>query len=263
MKHPALCFDRYHVSRKSVLVAAAIMWCSIGVSSRSMAQGLRPARQDILEMYVFNGVDEATFKKQLNDQAKLVVDRLTKITAIDEAQQQKLKLAATGDIRRFYRELEIARDKTKEIDIQDQEEMQKAWQVVMPIQQRMNEGILNESSLFEKLLEAVLTVEQRSAYDKYLREREHALYASIASATIADMEKSLPLRSKQRAELRELLESSPFPKKVPNHFLYIVGWVLLGRLDEAKTAVILDEQQQKTFKQLTQQYENQAGNFTW
>jgi len=247
-----------------VLVAVVLLTCTIGVTRQSLAQvRMGAARQDILAMYVFNGIDEATFKKQLDEQTKLVVDRIVKITAIDDAQRRKLTLAATGDLHRFYRELETVREETKDFDIQNQEQMQKVWQIVSPVQQRVNAGILNETSLFEKLLAAVLTVEQRAAYDEYLRKRERALCTAVLHATIADLEKSLPLTVEQRTRLLALLEANPFPKKVQNGSLYNVGYVLLARLNDTEVAKILDESQHKTFKGITKQFENQAGGLTW
>lgn len=247
-----------------VLIAVVILTCPLGVTRQSLAQvQIRPARQDILAMYVFNGVDEATFKKQLDEHAKLVVARIVKITAIDDVQRQKLMLAATGDLRRFYRELETVREKTKDLDIQNQEQMQKAWQIMSPVQQRVRAGILNETSLLEKLLGAVLTVEQRTAYDEYLRKRERNLCTAVLHATIADLEKSLPLTVDQRTKLLELLDANPFPKKVQNGSLYNVGWVMLGRLNDTEVTKILDDLQLKTFKRITKQFENQAGGLTW
>jgi len=251
---------------KIALIATVILTCTISAARQSAAQVQARAanvRQDVLAMWVFNQVDELTFKKQLDDQAKMVVDRIVKITGIEESQRQKLLLAATGDLSRFYRELETVREKTKDFDIQNQEQMQKAWQIVSPVQQRVSQGILNETSLFEKLLEAVLTVDQRAAYDEYLQKRERALCTAVLLATIADMEKSLPLTVEQRTKLLALLEANPFPKKVQNGVLYNVGWLLLARLDDAEVAKILDAQQQKAFKQLTKQFENQAGGLTW
>lgn len=293
MNHPVLLFTCEILRGRISMTVAAIMTLTIGAGRQSAAQvpanqlqavpavpanqlpavranQLRAvqaaqiqAHRDILAMYVFNGVDEATFKKQLDDQAKVVVDRIVKITGIDESRRQKLMLAATGDLRRFYRELETVRMQTKDLDTQNQEQMQKAMQMVMPIRQRVSAGILNEASLFEKLLEAVLTEDQRAAYDEYLRKRERALCTAVLHATIADMEKSLPLTVEQRTKLLDLLEANPFPKKVQGRSLYNVGWLLLARLDDAEVAKILDAQQQQAFRQLTKQFENQAGGLTW
>ena len=300
MNHPELFFTCAILRRRIPLIVAAIMTLTIGAERQSAAQvraDLPPAdraaqvkadraaqleaaqvkgaarlraaqaqiqaRQDILAMYVFNGVDEATFKKQLDDQAKLVVDRIVKITSINDVQRQKLTLAATGDLHRFYRELEAVREKTKEFDIQNQEQMQKAWQIISPVQQRVQAGILNETSLLEKLLGTVLTVEQRTAYDEYLQKRERNLCTAVLHATIADLEKSMPLTVEQRTKLLVLLEANPFPKKVQNGFLYNVGWVLLARLDGTEVAKILDDSQHKTFKRIAKQFENQAGGLTW
>ena len=264
MKHPVL-FSTCEIQRSQVaIIAAAMLICTIGSTHRAAAQGRAAVvRQDILAMYVFNGADEAAVKKQQDDGATVLVDRIVQITGIDESQRQKLTLAATGDLQRFYRELDLVREQTKDFDIQNQEQMQKAWQIMSPVQQRVHQGIFSQASLFEKILKAVLTEDQRTSYDEYLRKRERNLCTAVLHATIADMEKSLPLTGEQRTKLLELLEANPFPKKVQNGSLYNVGWVLLERLDDTEVAKILDSQQQQTFKKMTKQFENQAGGLTW
>ena len=249
----------------TVLVVASVMAWIVrpGQCLAQVQVGGRVRQADILSMYVFNGSDESTFKKQLDDQTKLVVDLIAKVVSIDDSQKRKLNLAVAGDLTRFYRELEIVREKTKDLDIQNQADMQKAWQEVMPVRKRADEGILSENSLFDKVLGSVLSLEQREQYNKYLRDKEIALFKAILRAAVSDMEKSLPLTSQQRTDLIELVEKKPFPRRITRAYHAYVGVILLGRLSDQETAAILDEHQQKTFNKLKQQYEAYANGVTW
>ncbi len=243
------------------LIVAAVVLLMARPSS-CLAQ-FRNDRTDILAVYVFNGSDESTFKARLEDQAKLLVERIAKVVSIEDSQKQKLTLAATGDLTRFYRELEIVREQTKGLNIQKQQDMQKAWEFVMPVRERIETGILNEGSLFEKVIGSVLTVEQRQQYDQYLREKEIAQYKAILHAAIADMEKVLPLASHQRTALIQLVESKPFPQKVARRNLPTVGYVFLGRLSTKETTAIFDDEQQAVFEKLKQRYAGHAGGISW
>ncbi len=129
MKCPSLFFGGESLRRRMILIAMVVAICTFGNPSQSAAQvqiravqiQARAAGRDLFASHVFRGVDEATFNKQLDDQAKVVTDRIVKITGIGESQRQKLLLAATGDLRRFCRELERAREETKDLDTHKQQ----------------------------------------------------------------------------------------------------------------------------------------------
>lgn len=214
-------------------------------------------------MYLFRGADEATYKRQLEQSLEMRAERVSKVAGLDAAQESKLKLAVQGDLGRFYREIMTVREATKALNIQNAADQQRAWQEVMPLQQRAAKGILDENSLFEKMLSVTLTAEQREKYDNYLRERDVAHFTSILKMTVADMEKSLPLTERQRTELIQLVVNKPFPRRIPIEQEAYVGYIILSRLSDLETANLLDEHQQKTFAKWKQQYGNFGNGVRW
>lgn len=214
---------------------------------------------DILSMYLFNGSDEATFRRQLEQRSHVRIARIAEVVGLDEAQRSKLELAAHGDLSRFYRELDHVRQKTKGLNPQNNEDMQKAWEHIMPIQQKATQGIVTDDSLSERILRSLLTDEQKAKYIEFLQERRAAQFHAILRITVADLEKALPLTEKQRAALIKLVEDKPLPDNVQlrqQGMQAYLGFVMLGRLKDDELKDVLDEQQLKTFRQLTEQYAN-------
>lgn len=217
------------------------------------------ARQpDILSMYLFNGADEATFRKQLENRAQIRVTRIAEVVVLDANQLEKLRLATLGDLSRFYRELEHVRQKTKGLNAQNQNDMQKAWELIAPVQQRVAQGIIGKDSLTESILQRLLNEAQQTKYAEFQQQRRAAQFRSILRMTLADMEKSLPLTEKQRDELIKLGEGKELPDNAfmqPQMAAYL-GFVMLARLTDNELANLLDKQQLMTFRKLTERYAN-------
>lgn len=220
-------------------------------------------RQDVLAAYLFNGSDEETFRRRLEQSTEMRVNRMAQVAHLDASQLQKLQLAARGDLSRFYRELEQVRVKVKDVDMRNGNDMQKAWQAISPLQIRLANGIIDEDSLLERVMSTLLSPEQEQKYRDYLRERQVARYRSILLVTVADLEKVLPLTAKQRSELIKLLEGKKFPSKCQPGLEAYVGQAMLSRLREDEARSVLDESQCKTLARLNEQYAPMANNFTW
>ncbi len=219
-------------------------------------------QQDIVAMYLFNGADEATFKRRLEQQIELRVERIAQVVDLEVTQLEKLRLAAHGDLSRFYRELGHVREKTKGLNQQNQQEMQQAWQHISPLQSRLSEGIINQNSLTERILATLLTDEQQAKYDVYLSERNQARLRAVIALAIVDVEKVVPLTERQRTELIKLLNANALKHELFfNHRYPYFGFVLLAKLTDEELTPLLDEQQQKALRQLTKPYEGMPLNF--
>ncbi len=232
--------------------------------ARCQAQALFVApRQDVLAMYLYNGGDEASFKRQLELRTERQVKRMAHVAQLDPPQLEKLELAAQGDLSRFYRELERVRLKVKDLDARNRNDMQQAWQAISPLQTRIANGIIDENSLLERVMSTLLTPEQEEIYREYLRERQKAKFTAILMMTIADLEKAMPLTAKQRSELIKLLESKKFPRKCQTNLEAYVGHAMLARLSADETKKLLDVEQRKTLQLFKEMYAPLANNFTW
>lgn len=215
---------------------------------------------DILAMYLFNGADEATFRRQLENRAQIRVTRIAEVVELDAAQLEKLKLATHGDLSRFYRELDHVRQKTKGLNAQNQQDMQKAWEFISPVQQRVAKGIIGKDSLTERILESLLDDEQQAKYAEFQRQRHAAQFRAILRMTVSDLEKSLPLTEKQRDELIKLAEGQQLPHHAfdQQQAQVDLGYVMLARLRDNEISDLLDKQQLLTFRKLTEQHANLA-----
>lgn len=222
------------------------------------AQGRNLRQPDILAMYLFNGADEATFRRQLENRAQIRVTRIAEVVGLDPEQLEKLQLATHGDLSRFYRELEHVRQKTKGLSSQNQNDMQKAWEFISPVQQRVANGIIGEDSLTERILQSLLDEEQRAKYAEFQRQRSAAQFRTILRMTVSDLEKSLPLTEKQRDELIKLVEGKELPEKVfmQQQMQAYLGYVMLARLSDNELSDLLDKQQLLTFRKLIDQVAN-------
>ncbi len=214
-------------------------------------------------MYLFNGADEATFRRQLENRAQIRVTRIAEVVKLDSSQLEKLQLATHGDLSRFYRELDHVRQKTKGLNPQNQQDMQKAWEFISPVQQRVSKGVIGEDSLTERILQSLLDDEQQTKYAEFQRQRHMAHFRAILRITISDLEKSMPLTEKQRDELIKLAVAQQLPHHAfdQQQMQAYLGYVMLARLRDHELSDLLDKQQLLTYRKLTEQYANMMVRF--
>jgi hypothetical protein len=221
------------------------------------------APRDFVTLYLFNGISEETWKKNLEKRVELRLFRIEEIVGLEEAQRTKLELALKGDLCRFYRSMALAREQTKGLDMRNQNDVQKGWQIIMPLQQQAAKGVIDENSLFEKVLSIILTEKQRGQYDDYSRKRQRTQVNAFINMTIVEIEKSLPLSAHQRQALVKIIQEKPLPALIPANATPYVGYAMLSRVTAADLQDLLDESQQKVFLQIQQQYAGQARAIKW
>lgn len=250
-----------HLHRSWVLLAMLYMAYAPTIA-RGQIFGFQPAEQDVVSMYLFNGKDEAGFKRNLETSCQLRVDRVAEVVGLTEDQRSKLELAIRGDLSRVYREMEKVRQKTKGLNMQDQADMQKAWQEISPLYQRFqNGGVIDENSLYENVLASVLDEQQREQFQQYLDGRRQFKMQALAAASLSEMEKQMPLLADQREQLIKLVRQVPVPRKANGMHAY-VGYAILGRVKRNAVADILDENQLKVYDDLIKQF-GRIGGIQW
>lgn len=206
-------------------------------------------------MYLFNGEDEATFKAQLQARAALRASRVSEVAGLDKRQREKLNWALQGDLNRFFRDMEAARRKTEGLNLQNQNEMQAAWQHIAPLHQKITtQGVLGDDSLFEKVLATSLEPQQSEKLETYLQSRAGAELSAIIRVTLAELEKSIPLLQSQRNRLIELIQKQDLPKSIQPGMEVMAGFYVLSKLKEGDISAILDEKQCVAFTKMQKQY---------
>lgn len=253
-------WDSTSLSQRLVRWSAILVLCAMAghwSCPQCHAQfGVQP--RDFLAMYLFNGADEATFRRRLEQSTQVRIDRIADAVGLDVAQRAKLELANQGDLCRFYRDLEQLRQKVKGLDPQKNDDFQAAWAHIAPVQQRLSRGIIDENSLSERILKNLLDDEQQTLYEQFQRERQTARLHAIVRISIAELEQSVPLTEKQRGGLIKLLDEKILSdnRVVDQQVQVFYGYVLLGQLPDDQLTGLLDEQQKITLDKLIAAYKN-------
>ncbi len=218
-------------------------------------------RQDIVQMYLYRNQTEEAFRANLLARAEGKVELIASVCGIREDMQHKLQLAARSDVNRFMREVADVREKTRQFDLDNQNQMQEAWQIVMPLYQRSNSDLLNEDSLFMKLFPKVLTQEQEAAYKNHLAARQAQRRRASIRVLVVEIEKSMPLRSEQRDALVAALEEIPTPHAFTESRNAGLGYALLAKVKVDDVG--LDEQQLAVFNLFRERYAGFAQGLQW
>ncbi len=253
--------NRFAMTRMWMLLVC--MGWFVSPDGRCCAQVVAIQQPDILALYLFNGADEATFRRQLENRAQVRVARIAEVVELDTVQLEKLKLATQGDLSRFYRELEHVRQKTKGLNSQNPQDMQKAWEVISPVQQRLANGVIDQDSMTERILQSLLNEEQQTKYTEFQRQRHAAQFNAILRMTISDLEKSVPLTEKQRDRLIKIAQGQKLPANAfdQQQLQAYVGYFSLATISDQELGDLLDEQQLRTLRKLTEPIANMFGGF--
>jgi hypothetical protein len=219
------------------------------VSQPAIAQ-----EQDWIQAWVFNGRTEASVRLGLQNQAEQKLDQLKENCQLTDEQHTKLKLAAAGDINRFFHEVALARKATTGLDQQDQNAVQEAWNVVSPLTTRLTTGLFGEKSLFAKVMARTLDASQVIEYRRLLEEQLERRYHAVVLTTVSTIEDSLPLVREQRAQLIELLDRQKLKSAPQQGMETYIGYAKLAKVPDAELEKIFDKDQLKTLQSLRQRY---------
>ena len=225
------------------------------LASHAEAQLFLNAEQQVagqFESMAFGGQTEAAIRKKLQSQFELEIKQMILCCNLSESQQEKLRLAAQGDISRFFRTVEKARKSSQAFNVNDQEQMQKFWQIASPIQTKLQSGLATSDSLFRKVVDQTLEPEQKVALDKREEEVNRSRMAVYIKLRIAKIERQVPLVSSQRQSLIDMIEESIRGKNIPaENVANITDLVLSGYSDE-KLGKVLDADQVAGIRKVVQ-----------
>jgi hypothetical protein len=205
------------------------------------------------DQWVLGGKTRDQIEREVKSQLALRVESVTRACELSAAQREKLLLAGEGDLKRLHHTIEQFRERFREAG-QDQQKISAVIGEVSTLQIKMQSGIYDDSSLFQKLLRQTLNREQSARYDRQERERRKFRYEAKIELVLSNVENNISLRTEQRQRLVKLLldETEP-PKKFGQYDFYIV-FIQMGRLGEAKLRPILDAAQWQSLKTVLDQY---------
>jgi hypothetical protein len=194
----------------------------------------------------------------LRSQFALQVDAVNCAGELSSAQREKLQLAGEGDLKRLSRSINQLRDKYRAIG-QDLEKYNDFNIEASRLRTKIQSGVYDDSSLFQKVLRQTLNREQAARYEQQELERRRFRYEAEIERVLSSMEDGILLRGEQQQRLVKLfLDETEPPKKFGQYDFYFVLFQA-GKLGEAKLRPILDDAQWQSLKKVVDRYRGIEG----
>lgn len=240
----------------SLLTAALVSMSTIGFCTeddREPAAVPAPNQEFMLEesnfdQWIFQGSGTAAAgRTRINSHLTLKIEELVRTCGLTEPQQQKLRLAAQGDIKRFFDQVEVLRKKFRSVK-NDQQGWNNLWPEIHPLQQKQQVGLFGESSMFDKTLRSILSPEQQQRYQKVTDTRRRFRYRACIEVALISLSDTVALKDEQhKAIAKLLLEETPLPLRFGQQDQQIVMYGM-SKIPTAKLKAIVDERQWKLLK---------------
>lgn len=239
------------MNSKQSLVLSLVCWCLFCVS----ASGQNEFQVDraTIESWIFqrqNGSDEA--RKSLVAQVDLKISSIASDIELNDQQKELLKLAGEGDIKRFYDSVFDVIRKVEDLEM-NQNAINDAYQMTVPLQQKLAGGLFGEASLLHKVLRGSLTPDQLTAIDHAEKRRREQVVSTLVRGYLVNMDQMIPMTASQLEQLTTLLiERTAKDNLAGEYGIYVVGY-RLSKIDDKQIAEILEPQQAKALRVVTNQ----------
>jgi hypothetical protein len=208
-----------------------------------------------IDGWLFPGTQNAEAgRHRLITQSNLQIAEIARHCRLTSEQEEKLKLAASGDLERFFVDVEKVRRKFTAAN-HDRDAINEMWQEVQPLQARQSRGLTGVDSLFDRTLAKTLTSEQRVDYEKSQLERRKFRYRAAIASALHALEGNVALQHQQRQALTNLLSELPPPKNFGQYDQMLVNY-RLATLDRQQLKPLFDDRQ---WQRLEQQFAQAIG----
>lgn len=237
----------YHCGRNaSLLVCAFVLNSRLAVA----AQEFQLTEELLSQWITRNG---ASPMKLLNVQLDNKLARLHDTCDLTSLQVKKLEIAGQGDIARFNNDYQRLCDKFVG-KTYDQNKINEVYQQIQPLVQRVQNGILDDHSLFTKVLVGMLDAEQSDRFKRLEASRVYRQYRAKVMLFIVALDGIAPMLDEQRESLLTLLLNSTKPPKLTNanYDWYYALWQI-STVPEEDVKTILDEAQLRCFRMAVRQ----------
>ena len=206
------------------------------------------------DQWVFQGMRNGQGgRERVEARLDIQVAELDRLCSLSEAQKEKLRLAARGDISRFFDSVETLRAKFR-AGQHDQNVINRMWQEIQPLQRQQAMGLFNEKSLFGGVTHKILDKDQREKYDKATKQRQKFRYRATIEVSMDTLEGIVPLKQSQRdAIIAQLVDNTP-PALAFGQYDYMLVMYRLGSIADKHVKPILDERQWNLIRQQINQY---------
>ncbi len=213
----------------------------------------RALRVPDFDQWMLGGKTRDSIENQLRSQLLLHVESVNRACELSNAQREKLQLAGDGDLDRLFRAVEQLREEFREVG-EDRKKLQTAERKVSALQIKLEGGVFDDSSLFQKVLRLTLDRDQLARYDRQERERRKFHYEGKIELAVANLEVGISLRAEQRQRLIKLLLDETEPPRKFGQYDFEFIFYQAAKLEERKLRTILDEAQWPVFKNVLDQF---------
>jgi hypothetical protein len=245
----------------ALLIAATMSSIAFATEDDKEPPAVRAPNQEFMleesnfDQWIFQGSGSAAAgRNRIDSHLKLKLEELVRTCELTEAQQKKLRLAAQGDIKRFFDQVEVLRKKFRAVK-NDQNGFNDLWPEIHPLQQKQQAGLFGESSMFDKTLRSILLPEQQQRYQKVTDTRRRFRYRASIEVALISLSDTVALKDEQHKAIAKLLvEETPLPLRFGQQDQQVVMYGL-SKIPAAKLKAIVDERQWKALKPQIEQGE--------
>jgi hypothetical protein len=197
------------------------------------------------DQWIFQGSGSSTAgKARMDAYLKLKIEELTRVCELSELQKKKLTLAARGDMKRFFDQVEVVRKKFQAVK-NDRNGFNQIWQEISPLQQKQQIGLFGDSSMFAKTLQKTLTEEQLVSYRKVTEDRRRYRFRASIEVALVNLGNTVALRHDQHQALVKLIvDESALPHSFGQFDEHLVTYAM-SKIPAAKLKAIVDDRQWK------------------
>ncbi len=210
-------------------------------------------QEENFDQWIFQGSNNAAAgKARIESNVKMKLAELRRICDLTDAQAKKLSLAARGDMRQFFEEVEVVRKKFLKVR-NDQNAFNQIWQEINPLQQKQQRGLFGDSSFFAKTVRNTLTREQHEKYQVVLDDRRRFRYQAAAEVALHNLSNSPGLRHEQHEAIFKLIIEETQPPLTFGQYDQYFVFYSLAKLPDAKLKPLMDDRQWKLLQPHLQQ----------
>jgi hypothetical protein len=190
--------------------------------------------------------------QQIDSLVRMQIAALDRVCELTPEQREKLRLAGRGDAARFESQIAALRAELVNKSYKN-DEINEVFQKIQPFQQKFQNGVLGDDSIFKKIVSRTLNEAQRSEYEEEQRKRRAADYAARVDMYVAMVDRAAPMSDQQRQALVELFRKHTRPpKKVGQQPIYYVMYQA-SKIPQDELKKLFDEAQLKVIEKAFRQ----------
>lgn len=198
------------------------------------------------QMLLQSSATAQSFQQGLIAQRDALLRRVDAECDLAPAQQDELRLAGRGDVKRFFDRAAVLRYQLHARAADPGRWVRADQDRLLPLQQTLDDGIFARGSLFQKVLAHRLSAEQAGRWQQAIEKRAAMDHAAQLRLWVATLDDQLPMLQSQRLPLLELLERETRPMPVDIQYAQYVLIYQAAAIPANRLRAIFDEGQLAT-----------------